>query len=262
MEDYITQAAGATVACPSTKFSTSNLNEMRVYVENSVGSYAGGTFTIQFYKLAFDGSYRVVGSALTAVVPAGSTTGIGFVKVEDPNEYMALATHYVISGNLIAALGSTARLYVSKRSEKEDVTIDGYDAVNDVLKVSVTNIDGSAADVLPLIPVVNETNAAAATTYWPAAGGIPMKVGNKSLTLWDNSVGGVTLTLQIAPTSAFTTPVAIAGTNMTDGTTTGSDWVDSNGKAISYENIGMCYYRLKVVTSDTSNTVLAYINQW
>lgn len=236
------------------------------------GTMLGGdTLTINFYRK--ENQTFFITDTVAVTVPAVSNGYTGRIVV--PSDLIKVSQCFAVSGTVATGSGATVRIYaclLDQAAQDINIAADaadeasspsaGYDPVDDTFQVEVTNIDGSTSDVLPFIPIVNETNAAAGTVYWPAAGGIPMKVGNKSLTLWDSSVGGVTLTIQIAPTSAFTTPVAIAGVNMTDATTFAADWVDSNGKAISYENIGMCYYRLKVVTSDTSNTVLAYINQW
>jgi hypothetical protein len=135
-----------------------------------------------------------------------------------------------------------------------------YNSTDDAIKVKVANICGATADVLPLIPVVNASNLNS-TSYWPSANGMKMEIGNKHLSMWDFSYNGVTTTLEVSPTPAFTTPIPVAGVNITDGTTVASSWTDSNGKRIDYAELGMCYYRVKVV-ADATSVSLVYVNQF
>lgn len=134
-----------------------------------------------------------------------------------------------------------------------------YNSTEDAIKVKVSNICGATADVLPLIPVVNASNLNS-TSYWPSANGLKMEIGNKNLSVWDYSYNGVTVTLEVSPTPAFTTPIPVSGYCINDDST-GVDWTDSNGKRLDYSELGSCYYRVKVV-ADATSVALVYVNQF
>jgi hypothetical protein len=124
-----------------------------------------------------------------------------------------------------------------------------YNQVSDTTYVTIANSNTS----IPPVELINTTNVAATTTFYPSAYGF--QIGKKAkLRMWDYCTGTVTNSIQISYDSAFTTPIEILGQDVTTGTTATS-WLDSAGKAIDYEGIDQCYFRVKSITGDATNTV-------
>lgn len=101
--------------------------------------------------------------------------------------------------------------------------------------------------------IINQTNVAAATAYYPSASGFKT-IPYRKFMLFDLCSGGVTNSIEISPDSTFATPISLLVQNVTDGTTTASI-VDAAGKAFDVLDICPCYMRIKSVTADNTNTV-------
>ena len=100
----------------------------------------------------------------------------------------------------------------------------------------------------------NTTNLAAATYYYPSASGKTM--GNKNNVSLDYELsGGVTMTFEQRKSSSGSwKDITPSGYNLTDNTTGNASFVDVSG-TIDWDNLHTGMWRVKIVTSDATNSV-------
>jgi hypothetical protein len=106
--------------------------------------------------------------------------------------------------------------------------------------------------------IINQTNVAAGTAFYPSSAGFKT-IPYRKFMLFDYSFGtGATVTnlLQISPDSTFAAPVNLLLQNVTDGTTTATI-VDAGatGKAFDVLDLCPCYMRICSITAGATNTV-------
>ena len=112
--------------------------------------------------------------------------------------------------------------------------------------------------------LVDETDLAALTYYYPAEAGLGMK-GFDDLSIRYILSGGVTMTIEVeqeasdeaAPTWLDITP---AGFDLTTNATGAVSFVDLAG-IVDFDNLNVMKFRIKIVTSDATNAVYVSIRQ-
>jgi hypothetical protein len=209
----------------------------------------------------FTTAYASGTTILCSGLPFGSLTDKDIVRILQISStgvvtaYDRTASTITVSGLTITVVGATFSVTDSFVVETNVYKpIPSYDSGS---QSELVNPIWSVSDQYLAETLVDTTNVAAATTYYPSASGLSMD-GYRNLSLEGLISGGVTTTIEVTNDDAAS-PDWLDITDslynwITGGTRYATSWVDTNF-LFQMDNVNFKNIRIKSVTSDATNAV-------
>jgi hypothetical protein len=181
---------------------------------------------------------------IRAGISAATTTLTGWLNVLPAARYNVAPT--TRTEGQVGLLQAAPNGSLSVRS-------DAYDAASQSDRSIVAN---PVSEQYAEETLIDLTNVAAATNYYPSTTGLPM-AGFRSLSVQGNIAGGVTVTIEATNDDAASPDwhdITLAFTNLVTGAAAAASYVDTNF-LLSLADLNVRAVRIKSVTSDATNGV-------